>query len=168
MKRLIHLLILFISLLFFTKCKETTDQTTTLEVVDNNRHYYPVLQGQQKTMIFQLINRGNHPFILSDILVSCGCLVVQKAVIQRIPAGEVGELVVQFDTTKNVGDVKHYITLYGNLSDRENIEVTFDLQVVPDSHYTKDYEELFQAFKGDKMKDWVDGTINKEYEVDEK
>lgn len=166
MKQLIYLFILFLSLLC-TGCKETTNQTTVLEVVDNNRHYYPVLQGQQKTMVFQIVNKGNHPFILSDILVSCGCLLVQKAVIQRIPVGEVGELIVIFDTTKNVGEVKHYITLYGNLSDRDNMEVTFDLHVVPDSHHTKDYEELFKEHKGDRIKDWVDGTVDKEYYVDE-
>ncbi|MDR2221134.1 MAG: DUF1573 domain-containing protein [Flavobacteriaceae bacterium] len=168
MKQIIYISSVLMFLCVFTGCNRTTQQKTLVEIVDNNRHYYPVQQGEEKTMVFALVNKGEHPFVLSDMLVSCGCIVVKKASIQHIPAGGEGKLVVKFDTTKNIGYVKHYITLYGNLMEKESIEVIFDLNIVPDAHYTKDYEELYKEYKGDTAKDLVDGLIDRDYYLDKK
>lgn len=166
MKQLIYVIMVCISVLFLTRCKNTEENETVLEVVDKNRHYYPVLQGEEKVMVFPIVNKGKYPFVLSDIMVSCGCVVANREVIQRIPVGEVGQLILKFDTTKNTGYVKHYVSLYGNLGQIENIELTFDFYVIPDSYYEKDYEELFREHKGDLLKDLVDGKENKEYYTD--
>ncbi|MEC4051958.1 DUF1573 domain-containing protein [Myroides odoratimimus] len=158
-------------LLFFTLlvgCKGGEGETTSLEIVDNDRHYYPVIQGEEKIMVFPLVNKGDNPFVLKDIIVSCGCIVAHTASLKHIPAGGEGKLVLKFDTTKNIGYVKHYVTLYGNFDTVENIEVTFDLNVVPDAHYTKDYEELYSLHKGSTTEDLVDGTIDRDYYLDVK
>lgn len=163
MKQLIYIISVLTSLLFFAGCKKTDNQKTTLEIVDNDRHYYPVLQGDQKKIIFPILNKGENAFVLSDLIVSCGCIAVKKASIQHIPSGGEGKLILEFDTTKNIGYVKHYISIYGNLENRENIEVVFDLNVVPDAHYTKDYEQLYMETKRDKLQNLVDGTIDRDY-----
>lgn len=168
MKQFAYIIGIGVFILLFSACKGSENQKTTVEILDNNRHYYPVLQGQEKTMVFPIINKGKHPFVLSDIVVSCGCIIVKKASIQHIPAEGEGRLILEFDTTKNIGYVQHYITLYGNLENKENVEVVFDLNIVPDAHYTKDYEELFKEHKGSETKDLVDGTIDRDYYIDKK
>lgn len=166
MKKLKYIILTMFALTILIGCKKQKIENTTIEVVDNNRHYYPVLQGQEKTMVFPLINKGEHPFLLTDMIVSCGCIIAKKESLMRIPAGGEGKLILKFDTTKNVGFVKHYVTLYGNFANTDKIEVSFDLNVVPDAHYTKDYEELFQEHKADNVKDLVDGKIDRDYYLD--
>lgn len=154
--------ILLLFLVAVTGCLDIKDQKTTLLVVDNNRHYYPVLQGQDLDIVFTVKNTGKVPFMLKDMIVSCGCLTSKKSSIDAIPAGKEGQLIMKFNSTKNVGYAKNYITLYGNFQKTDKIELIFDINVVPNSLYTKDYEELFQEEKnkGGKVKDMVDGQEN--------
>lgn len=154
--------ILLLFMVTLTGCLDVKDQKTTLQIVDNNRHYYPILQGQEQDIVFTVKNTGSVPFMLKDMIVSCGCLTSQKSSIDAIPAGKEGQLIMKFNSTKNVGYVRNYITLYGNLLKTDKIEIIFDINVVPNSLYTKDYEELFQEEKnkGGKVKDLVDGEAN--------
>lgn len=168
MNRIKYIYFILLPILVLMGCKGGEGETTTIEIVDNNRHYYPVLQGQEKSMVFPLLNTGKHSFVLKDIIVSCGCIVAKTASLKHIPAGGEGKLVLTFDTTKNIGYVKHYVTLYGNFENGENMEVSFDLNVVPDAHYTKDYEELYDVHKRDTAKELVDGTIDRDYYLDNK
>ncbi len=67
-----------------------------------------------------------------------------------------------FITAKNIGKVQHYITLYGNFATTNKMELLFDVHVVPQSLYTKDYEEMFQEEKDQNanIEDLVDGDEN--------
>ena len=47
---------------------------TKMEVIDPERHYYPILRGSELTAAFQLYNRGNEPLIIYDVQASCGCI----------------------------------------------------------------------------------------------
>lgn len=160
MKRYIHLCIFLLPILH--SCTDIRNQKTTVEVIDNNRHYYPIQVGQQLEIIYHVKNTGKNPLILSDIFTSCGCLVLSESVIKNIPAGDEGILRVTYNSTKNVGYVKHYITLYGNFLTDTKQELTFDVNVVPNALYTKDYEELYQEYKekNGNVKSLVDGDAN--------
>ncbi|HAF35157.1 MAG TPA: hypothetical protein DCG88_14260 [Sphingobacterium sp.] len=79
-------------------------------------------------------------------------------------------LTFSYNSAKNVGYVKHYITLYGNFEKSPIREIIFDINVVPNAMYTKDYEELYseeiRAQGG--LKTLVDGAENnKGYFMDE-
>jgi len=144
------------------------DKKTSLEITDNARHYYPVLQGQELDIVFPVKNTGKNPFILEDIITSCGCLIPQKSSIHSIPAGSEGRLILKYNSNKNVGYAKHYITLYGNFETTDKMEIVFDVHVVPNALYTKDYEELYQEEKDAKIKSMVHGDENnKGYYMDE-
>lgn len=148
--------------LFFIACGDMKDKKTTLEVIDNQRHYYPIVQGQELDIVFPIKNVGEHPFVLDDIIITCGCLALKRSSVNSIPAGSEGHLILTYDSTKNIGYVEHYITLYGNFLKGDKLEITFDVNVVPDAHYTKDYEELYQI-KKDKnggVKQMVEGGEN--------
>lgn len=150
-------------------CLNIKDKKTTLNIEDNNRHYYPILSGQTLDVAFTIKNTGAVPFVLSDMVISCGCITSNKSSIDAIPAGGEGRLILKYNTIKNVGYVKHYVTLYGNLLNKEKIDIWFDVNVVPDPLYTKDYEELHheEMKNTGKVKEMVDGKAsNKGYYLD--
>jgi len=136
------------------------DKKTSIEIVDNDRHYFPVLQGQELDIVFPIKNIGENPFILEDMITSCGCLVPQKSSIKTIPGKSEGRLILKYNSNKNVGYVKHYVTLYGNFETTDKMEVVFDVNVVPNSLWTPDYEELYHKEKDGKIKSAVEGDEN--------
>lgn len=150
-------------------CKDVENIKTTLEVVDNGRHYYPILTGQELDIVFPIKNTGTEPFILADIITSCGCITANISSIKTIPAGQERRLHLKYNSSKNIGYVEHFVTLYGNLATTDQMEIKFDSNVVPNALYTKDYEELYQEEKNRRgnIKDWVDGDENnKGYYID--
>lgn len=158
-----HKTICILAVLFtLSSCKNLRKEKTTIEVIDNNRHYYPILAGQKLNMVFVVKNTGKAPFILSDLFTSCGCLTSDKSSIKAIPPGKEGNLILQYNSIKNVGLVQQYITIYGNLATSDKYEITFDIHVVPNGLYTKDFEEMYEEEKQKDggIKNMVDGNEN--------
>ncbi|NDV78351.1 DUF1573 domain-containing protein [Dysgonomonas sp. 511] len=135
------------------------DKKTTIEIIDPERCYYPILRGQELDVVYHLQNTGEHPLFITDIHVSCGCMLVDESSFKVLPAGGKGFIKIKYDSSKNIGYVKHYVTIYANLEAEEKKELTFDLNVVPNALYTRDYEELYEERKekGLNEKDLVDG-----------
>jgi len=156
------LLIGFIGLMSLNACFNPKNEKTSLEIMDNGRHYYPIQTGQDLDVVFKVKNIGKSPLIITDIITSCGCIVLNKNTTKTIPAGQEGFISMTYNSTKNVGFVKHWIELYGNFEKLEKMELVFDVNVVPDAMYTKDYEELFlmEKEKNGNIEDLVDGTAN--------
>ena len=168
MSKIKHIVLLLAISFSLTSCLNPMNKKTSLEIVDNNRHYYPILQGQELEMVFSIKNTGKHPFILTDAYTSCGCLISENSSIISIPAGKERNLLLRYNSTKNIGYVKHYVTIYGNFITSDKIEIVFDVHVVPNSLYTKDYEELYLEKSGGWLKNLVDGNENnKGYYMDE-
>ena len=67
--------------------------------------------------------------------------------------------ITTYNSIKNIGLVTHCIRIYGNILPAGKAEIKFDVNVVPDADYTRDYEELFQDFnvKNGIVKEMVDG-----------
>lgn len=165
------LTVFILPLLFLmTSCMNIDEKKTTIEIEDNKRHYYPVLAGQMLDVVFKIKNTGENPLIVTDIITSCGCLKLDGKNVFSVPPGKERLLTLSYNSSKNVGYVEHYVTLYGNFKNKEKEELIFDVNVVPNALYTKDYEELYQEEK-DKdgaLKDFVDGDeSNKGYYMDE-
>ena len=149
-------------MLLIASCADIKNMKTTMEVLDNDRHYYPVLTGQTLDVLFKIKNTGESPLLISDIITSCGCLIVNSTTTKHIPAGADGIVSLSYNSSKNIGYAKHWIELYGNFSDTKKQELIFDVHVVPHAEYTRDYEELFleQKQKGGNIEDLVDGKEN--------
>jgi hypothetical protein len=163
---LICTMLIFVCL---NSCKDIIKGNTTLQIKDNNRHYYPVILGQELNMVFQITNTGKNPFVLKDIMTSCGCVTLKKSSINNIPPGEERLLLIKYNSEKNIGLVNHFITLYGNFATTDRMEITFDVHVVPPSSENKDYEEIYQDEKDKNggVEDMVDGgKNNKGYYLD--
>ena len=152
-------LLVFIALaLVFSSCHKKVG-STTVEINDPNRHYYAILQGQELELLYTVLNTGEEPLIIKDIQPSCGCLIVDKEDHDIILPKKKGYVRLKYNSTKNVGYVKHYIRIYGNFASGGMVELQFDVNVVPDADYTRDYEELFREsnIKNGIVNEAVDG-----------
>ncbi len=164
-------LIMASTVLLLSSCMDIANKKTQIEVQDNNRHYYPLLAGQQKELSFKIKNIGENPLIITDVITSCGCLKVDGSSSNlSVPPDKERILTLTYNSSKNIGYVKHFITLYGNFKDAEFKDITFDINVVPNAMYTKDYEELFTDERNQRggLEQLVDGNENnKGYYMDE-
>ncbi len=138
------------SLLGIVACSGKVDPTT-IEIEDPVRHYYPILYGDELRVTYQVKNTGKNPLVISEIQTSCGCIAYDESK-RIIPPGAKEELSFRYDSFKNLGYVKHQIRLYGNFDSQSMMLLEFDVNVVPPSDYTRDYEEVYQGRNHGKAK----------------
>ena len=131
---------------------------TALCVTDSVRHYYPIVAGEKLNFSFVLRNIGDSPLLLDDIQPSCGCI-AGKLNANVIPPHDSLTVAFTFDSSKNVGYVKHAIRLYGNILPRGMATLVFDVNVVPPSDHDPDYEEVYheQQAASSTLEELVDG-----------
>lgn len=144
-------------------------EPTTVEVHDPVRHYFPILQGQHLDLVFQIVNTGDNPLVITEIQTSCGCLVAERKSRIIVPPERTEHLRLSYDSNKNVGAVSHTIWVYGNIVPSGVVKLKFDVNVVPDAAYTRDYEELYREYaaKNGPVQRMVDGAeTEKGYYVD--
>ena len=156
--RLLKLLTVFTLIISCDYKEELVD----VKIVDPVRHYYPIVQGQELNIIVELENTSDYPFKISDVLTSCGCVIVKKGALEVVPAQSTGYIELTYNSNKNIGLVNHFIYVYGNLNKKDKLEANFDVHVVPDALYTPDYEELYrkEVDKKSGVKNSVEGNEN--------
>lgn len=115
-------------------------EPTSARVVDPVRHYYPMVAGDRLTIAYEIENTGSNPLVISEIQTSCGCLAYDEGK-RIIPAGDKDSVVFSYDSGKNHGRVEHQIRLYGNFESQSVMLLEFNVEVVPRSEHTQDYEE---------------------------
>lgn len=157
-KSLFYILILTVFPVFLASCRKEV-RPTSMSINDSIRHYYPIKQGQQLDIMFSVTNTGNAPLVISEMQPSCGCIIVDKSSHIIIPENGIRQFHATYNSIKNIGEVTHRIRIYGNILPHGKAELKFDVNVVPDADYTRDYEELFQEFnaKNGIVKQAVDG-----------
>ncbi len=80
----------------------------TSQVVD----YGEIQKGSDGIRIFEFINSGNQPLVISKVYSSCGCTIPKKPEAPIAP-GEKGEIQVKYDTNR-VGPIRKTITVNSN------------------------------------------------------
>ena len=80
----------------------------TSQVVD----YGEIERGSNGIRIFEFINSGNQPLVISKVYSSCGCTIPKKPEAPIAP-GEKGEIQVKYDTNR-VGPIRKTITVNSN------------------------------------------------------
>ena len=139
MKRILFLLVALLSLV---GCSRKV-QYTTVEIKDPVRHYYPILQGQELSVMIRLQNLGKVPLVIRDIQPSCGCIILESDHEMVVPPERSMTVTLKYDSRKNVGKVEHAIRFWGNISPAGMAELRFDVNVVPDANTHRDYEEMY-------------------------
>lgn len=151
-------------------CKKKVGPTQIL-IPDSVRHYYPMVLGEELDLVYEVKNVGEEPLLINDIQPSCGCIVQDKDNDLIIFPGKTAKLKFVFDSSKNIGFVDHTIRVYGNILPNGVAELKFDVNVVPPSENTPDYEETYSQKQRENrsrgLKEAVDGTSSqKGYMID--
>ena len=151
---------------FMVSCEKKVEPTT-VEVVDRIRHYYPVVQGEKVNLDYELTNTGKKPLVIKDIQPSCGCIVEGETEKMILPGKSV-KLKFIYNSIKNIGYVQHVVRIFGNIQPKGVLELIFDVNIVPNSDYTRDYEENYaRELEKEGIKNSVDGnTSERGYYVD--
>jgi hypothetical protein len=150
-------------LLFLQACNWNVDKTklakTKIKFIDSFRHYFPIPQGKKLTASYRFVNTGQHPLSIIDVQTSCGCALAEFSDRLIQPEGE-GTIVVEYNSNKNLGFTEIYTTVIANTEPESMHTLVFDVHVVPDALYVKDYEEVFYKEEKKKkggVKELVDG-----------
>lgn len=140
------LFLLFV--LFLASCSKGTKylKNTKIEFEAPHRRYNPILEGAVLTVSYKFKNTGKYPLIISEVQTSCGCVLVEYTE-KTIGKGEVGYINLKFDSSKNLGYVKQYINVLANVENALSKNISFELNVIPNSQHIKDYEEIFFSDK---------------------
>ncbi len=147
MKRVLLLLLTVLTLVGCTR----KVQFTTVEIKDPVRHYYPILQGQELSVLVRISNKGKVPLVVRDIQPSCGCIILDSDHEMVVPPERSMVVTLRYDSRKNVGKVEHAIRFWGNISPSGMAEMRFDVNVVPDASYHHDYEEMYDKEESDRL-----------------
>lgn len=154
-------IVVLLFLMGLSSCTNLKSETQ-IKVIDSIRHYYPLVQGQELEIVYEIQNVGESPLNIEEILPTCGCIIVDETQKTNIPPDGTIFLKLTYNSNKNIGLVYHYIYLYGNFNKKKPQVLSFDVHVVPDALYTKDYEELFktEVEKEGNVKSMVEGNEN--------
>lgn len=144
-----RILLMALALMALVGCTRKV-QFTTVEIKDPIRHYYPILQGQELSVMVRLQNKGKVPLVVKDIQTSCGCIVLESDHEMVVPPERSMMVTLRYDSRKNVGKVEHSIRFWGNISPAGMAEMRFDVNVVPDASYHHDYEEMYDKEESDR------------------
>lgn len=136
--------ILFAALLpLLCGCKKEL-HPVDVEIVDPIRHYYPVVQGEQLDINFEIENISDEPLVIQEIQTTCGCILPLDELPIVVLPDKTGRVHFTYDSSKNTGKVDHTVWLYGNFTDSIYREMHFDTHVVPPADYTRDYEQIYR------------------------
>ena len=78
------------------------------QVVD----YGEIERGSDGIRVFEFVNSGDQPLVISKVYSSCGCTIPKKPEAPIAP-GEKGEIQVKYDTNR-VGPIRKTITVNSN------------------------------------------------------
>lgn len=135
-------------LLIFISCGRFTDverlEKTTMRFEHPNRKYTPILKGKVLKITYKYINTGEYPLVISEIQTSCNCTVTDYRK-RAVGKGQTGYINVSFDSRKNTGKVKQYITVIANVNNTLSNSISFETNVVVKSKLVKDYEEVYYS-----------------------
>ena len=120
MNKLILLILLSISGISFAQVK-IDDIVFDKDIVD-----FGVINAANGnlTVVYNFYNNGPIDFIINDVDVACGCT-TPRAYKRRIPPGDSGQIVAEFNPKGILGDVTKWIQVKGNFSDALYKELKF-------------------------------------------
>lgn len=143
-KRMARVLACLVALCLLAASCTKKVSPTTVKVKDPVRHYYPIITGQQLVVVYELENTGDDPLIIREIQPCCGTDADEDGKQVVILPGKKGNITLRYNSEKNVGFVQQKVWIYGNIKPEGVLELTYDVNVVPNADYTRDYEELYK------------------------
>ena len=82
-----------------------------------------IQEGKKVEYIFTFTNTGTKPLLISEVLVTCGCVTAELPV-KPITKGNAGRIKVVFDSMNKVGQQNKVLTVFSNaVNSEEKIKV---------------------------------------------
>ena len=140
-RQLILGLVMFLSCYFLLSCKSKGDGVVTSDMIhitatassekeeyrgpvmtfDQDTLFFgPIAVGEKLSHVFQFVNSGRSPLVISGVYPSCGCTTMKDWPKDPIAPGESGQISIEFNSTGNSGKVDKTITVSTN-SEPSNI-----------------------------------------------
>lgn len=125
-----------------TGCRKLVGPTN-VTVVDNARHYVPILQGEILRMFWTIRNDGPEPLVIEEVQPACSAIKLVSDLPDVIIPGDSLVMIFDFDTDKNINMTTHFIRVFGNIEPDGEAEMVFDVNIVRGTLDKIDYEERF-------------------------
>jgi len=155
MKRKLHIVLWIVCslMLLSTGCRKLVGPTN-VRIVDNGRHYVPILQGDILRMYWSLHNEGPEPLVIDEIQPACSAIRLMSELPDVVIPGDSVIMIFDFDTDKNTNMATHYIRVFGNIKPSGVAEMLFDVNIVRGTLDLSDYEERwFNRGQPDEMEE---------------
>lgn len=155
LRRNIWFAVICLLLVVATGCRKLVGPTH-VTVVDNGRHYVPILQGEILRMFWTIRNDGPQPLVIEEVQPACSAIKLVSSMSDVIIPGDSIVMIFDFDTDKNINMTTHFIRVFGNIEPDGVAEMVFDVNIVRGTIEKIDYEERFfsrseaSAMKGDR------------------
>ena len=142
MKRSLYIWLLLLCSLMLagTGCRKLVGPTH-VRVVDNGRHYVPILQGDILRMFWTIHNEGPEPLVIDEIQPACSAIHLMSELPDVVIQGDSIVMIFDFDTDKNTNMATHYIRIFGNIMPDGEADLLFDVNIVRGTLDLSDYEE---------------------------
>lgn len=161
MRRSLYAVFTFSITILLASCDKKLELVDA-EFIDPERHYYPVIQGEQLKIDYEIENDSEDPLFIQEVQTTCGCLAPLDDLPIVVLPGKRNSVRLVYNSIKNTGHVEHYVWCYGNFVDSNVRILKFDTNVVPPADYTRDYETLYHEYQSHSgsIKDLVDGDAS--------
>ena len=142
MKRLIYSVIVGLVVLTGAGCRKLVGPTE-VTVIDNGRHYVPILQGDILRMHWTILNEGPEPLVVDEVQPSCSAIRLITSLPDVVIKGDSLVMIFDFDTDKNINMADHVIRVFGNIMPDGVATMVFDVNIVRHTLDYSDYEERY-------------------------
>lgn len=104
--------VMFVAALSTIGYAQSTDKGAKIKFVEEEIDYGTIEQGADGVRVFEFVNEGEEPLVISRVSSSCGCTVPSWTK-EPIAAGEKGKIEVKYDT-RRLGPIRKTVTVYSN------------------------------------------------------
>ncbi len=135
LKQLILGLVMFLTSFFLLSCKSKGEGAVTSDMIhitatassekedyngpvmtfdQDTLFFEPMAVGEKLSHVFQFVNSGRSPLLISGVYPSCGCTTMKDWPKDAIAPGQSGQISIEFNSTGNSGKVDKTITVSTN------------------------------------------------------
>ena len=93
--------------------KQEIKDPTTVQIIDSVYDFGSTNEGEVVQYSYRFKNTGNKPLVVNNVSASCGCTVPEKPEKPIMP-GEVGFILVKFNSDKRPGEANKTISVNSN------------------------------------------------------
>jgi hypothetical protein len=100
---------------------------TTIALLEPNFDFGKIKKGSKVSHIFEIVNTGDKPLIISDVKPGCGCTIPEFTK-EPVLSGQKAKITLNFDSTNFDGMVNKFANVYTN-TEKTPVTLTFTADI---------------------------------------